>query len=104
MTSDQFVEWLERKLREHGAKKVIPDAKVLRSAYRRSVFLQQLDAAQAKLAEQIKREKVALPAALTRQVKRLLKSRPEMSWDEAVWELAARQGTDEGASPTVGGQ
>jgi hypothetical protein len=70
--------------------KVIPDIKVLRSAYRRAVFLQQLDAAQAELAGQIKRDKVALPAALAREVKRLLKDIPEMSWDEVVWELAAQ--------------
>ncbi len=104
MTSDQFVAWLERKLQEYGAKKVIPDAKVLRSAYRRAVFLQQLDAAQAELAEKIKREKVALPAALAREIRRLLKSRPEMSWDEAVWQLAAQQCTDDDASPSAGGQ
>jgi hypothetical protein len=104
MTSDQFVEWLERKFQEHGAKRVIPGAKVLRSAYRRAVFLQQLDAAQAKLAEQIKREKVALPAALAREVKQLLKSRPEMSWDEAVWQLAAQQRTEDDVSPAAGGQ
>ncbi len=104
MTSDQFVEWLERKLQEYGAKKVIPDAKVLRSAYRRAVFLQQLDAAQAELAKQIEREKVALPTALARETERLLKNRPEMSWDEAVWQLAAQQRTDDNASPPAGGE
>jgi hypothetical protein len=90
MTSDQFIAWLESKLEQHGVEKVIPDIKVLRSAYRRAVFLQQLDAAQAELAGQIKRDKVALPAALAREVKRLLKDIPEMSWDEVVWELAAQ--------------
>jgi hypothetical protein len=29
MASDQFIEWLERKLTEHGIKKVIPDDDVL---------------------------------------------------------------------------
>jgi hypothetical protein len=90
MTSDQFIAWLESKLEQHGVEKVVPDIKVLRSAYRRAVFLQQLDAAQAELAGQIKRDKVALPAALAREVKRLLKDIPEMSWDEVVWELAAQ--------------
>jgi hypothetical protein len=91
MTSDQFIEWLEGKLAEHGVQKVIPDSKLLGSAYRRAVFLQQLDDAQAELAEQIKRNGVAPPAALGRKVTQFLKDSPEMSWDEAVWQLAARR-------------
>lgn len=99
MTSDQFVAWLERKLAEYSVRKVIPKADVLRSAYRRATFLQQLDAAQAELAEQTKGNKVALPTQLSRRVERLLRGTPEMSWDEAVWELAtAAQGHQTGCS------
>ena len=89
MTSDQFVAWLERKLAEHGVEKVVPEGKVLRSAYRRARFLQRLDAAQTEFAEQIRRDAVAAPGDLPRQIARLLKLRPELSWDEVVWELAA---------------
>ena len=42
-TSDQFIEWLEAKLRLHGVKKVIPDGKTLAEAYRRSRALNELD-------------------------------------------------------------
>ena len=35
MTSDQFVAWLEGKLEEHGAGKVVPGAEVLERHARR---------------------------------------------------------------------
>lgn len=88
MTSDQFITWLESKLDEHGVRKVVPKAEVLRSAYRRAMFLQQLDAAQAELAERVRGDRIALPRALPTKVEQLLRDTPEMSWDQAVWELA----------------
>jgi hypothetical protein len=33
MTSDQFVEFVERKLTKHGAAKVVPSAETLAGAY-----------------------------------------------------------------------
>ena len=92
MTSDQFVAWLESKLDKHGVSKVIPGREALGSAYRRASFLQQLDAAQAEVAEQIKGDSIALPRALARKVERLLGETPELSWDEAIWRLAALNG------------
>jgi len=94
MTSDQFIEWLESKLEEHGVEKVVPDGDVLCSAYRRALFLQKLDVAQAELAEQIKGDTVALPRDLGKKVRRLLESSPGMSWDAAVWQLASPRGDD----------
>jgi len=92
MTSDRFIEWLEGKLDGRGVQKVIPDSKVLGRAYRRARFLQKLDRAQAGLAEQMKADAVALPAALPKKVERLLQETPELSWDQVIWTLAARDG------------
>jgi len=88
MTSDQFIGWLESKLEEHGVAKIIPNGKVLRSAYRRALFLQKLDAAQMQFAQEIEHDGVVAPKNLLSGVKRLLAERPEMSWDEAVWRAA----------------
>ena len=45
MTSGQLIEWLKKKLKEHGVKKVIPEKETLLSAYRRAIYLQKLQAA-----------------------------------------------------------
>src|SRR5215472_5309626 len=42
MTSSQLIAWLERKLEEHGVKKVVPTNATLVSAYRRATYLQEL--------------------------------------------------------------
>jgi len=103
MTSDQFIAWLEGKLEEHGVEKIIPDRDVLCSAYRRALFLQKLDVAQAEQAEQIKGDTVALPRDLGKKVRRLLESSPGMSWDAAVWQLASPRG-DDGSSGKASGK
>ena len=103
MTSDQFIAWVEGKLDEHGVEKVIPDGEVLRSAYRRAVFLQKLDAAQMQLAQDIEHDGVTAPKNLPSAVKRLLAKTPEMSWDEAVWQLASPRG-DNGSSGKASGK
>ena len=42
MTSRQFIDWLEDKLRKAGVKKVVPDAAVLGKAWRRALWLEQV--------------------------------------------------------------
>lgn len=86
MTSEQFVEWLERKFAEVGVCKVIPDDETLADAYnhaRKLARLQHLiDEAVASLPD----EKVYIPN-LAEQVMRLTEGN-EMAWDEALWQLA----------------
>jgi hypothetical protein len=95
MTADQFVAWLERKLTEHGVGKVVPAEDVLARAYRRARYSQDLEAAVEKLMEEQDREAgdreaVAAPRSLARKVTQLLGKRRELTWDEAVWELAKK--------------
>ena len=42
MASDVFVGWLEDRLREHGAGKVVPDLDALGAVWRRAVARQQI--------------------------------------------------------------
>jgi hypothetical protein len=86
MTSDQLVTWLEKKLKEHGVKKVIPEKEILASAYHRARYLQEL---QAKITEWKKEDTHnGAPRNLQTRIKKILAERPGISWDEAVWKCA----------------
>jgi hypothetical protein len=91
MTSDQFIEWLERKLTEHGIKKLIPDSDTLAAAYRRAVFLQKLEEEEESLREKISSQQFRVPKNLLKRVNKILKDQSEAAWDEAVWQVAARK-------------
>jgi len=88
MTSDQFIEWLERKLTEHGIKKLIPDSDTLAAAYRRAVFLQKLEKEEESLREKISSQQFRVPKNLLKRVNKILKDQSEAAWDEAVWQVA----------------
>jgi hypothetical protein len=90
MAADQFVEWLEEKLTEQGVEKIVPADGLLEKAYRRARFLQDVEAAGARLRAR-KRKGVTAPASLAKKVAQILGKRPELTWDEAVWYIAARR-------------
>ena len=90
LTSDQFIEWLEAKLQEHGVEKVIPDADTLALQYRRAVARHTINKTIDEIAESAREEagRTAIPADLVARVRDLLADEPSMSWDEAVTQLA----------------
>ena len=88
MMSEQFIEWIERKLREHGIKKLIPDNDALEAAYRRVVFLQRIQEEEEELRERIAKQSIEVPRNLTQKVIEGLRDKPELAWDEIVWEIA----------------
>jgi len=92
MTSDQIVEWLERKLEAAGVKKVIPEEKVLGQAFVRAWGLQILKKQAEKLRKRVSKEKAEIPPDLQANVRQLLSERPELSWDEAIWQIAEKIG------------
>jgi DNA topoisomerase VI subunit A len=92
MTSDQFIEWLERKLQTHGIKKVIPNNDALAAAYRRAIFLQRLQEKEEELREEIAKQSITVPEDLVAEVSEALKDKPELAWDEAVWRIAGEEG------------
>jgi len=89
MTADQFVAWLEAKLTEYGVGKVVPAGDVLAKAYRRARFLLELEAV-AKRLQAEKGKAIMAPQSLAKKVTHLLGKRPELTWDEAVWQLARK--------------
>lgn len=89
MTSDQFIEWLERKLTEHGVKKVIPNQEILESAYRRAVFLKKLEewVYTFRTAERKRAKKIEAPNSLSARIEEAFAKRTSTSWDEVIWNL-----------------
>jgi hypothetical protein len=87
LTSRQFIDWSEEKLRKAGVKKVVPDAAVLGEAYRRALWLAQVPA---QIAEVSTEPCIRLPKNLEADLRRRLKRFPELSWDEALAQIAEK--------------
>jgi hypothetical protein len=93
-TTEQFIEWLDAKLEEHGAGKVIPDTGTLEIAWRRArmrhAVNKKIDEATASARDQASRE--AVPADLAAQIRQRLDDHPALSWDEALAKIAQAGG------------
>ncbi len=88
-SSENLVEWIERKLEEHGIKKVIPDNETLKTAYRRAALANLLDKHIESVIDEVKASVAKLkPTQLAQNVGTLLKQYPEMSWDQAIADIA----------------
>jgi hypothetical protein len=86
MTSDQLIAWLEKKLKEHGVKKVVPETKTLMAAYHRARYVQELQAQIKEWTEEERRDDA--PKNLRKRVQKILAKHPKTSWDDAVWQCA----------------
>ena len=88
--SAELVAWIERKLDEHGVKKVIPDADIQAEAYRRVVEAENLKRVIEAAAEEARdrANAVKAPKNLDKRVRAMLKKNPAMAWDEAVAGIA----------------
>jgi len=86
MMSDEFIIWLEKKLKKHNVEKVIPGQEELNAAYRRACLGQEIE----KIIEEKKEEvnEHEIPDDLTREIKEYLKKNPTKSWDKAIWSIA----------------
>lgn len=84
--SDQLIEWLESKLEENGIEKLIPDAKTLEKAYRRSYKLKKLQKVIDKQEKRLskKSKKLEIPDNLEEQLQEILDQNPELPWDKAI--------------------
>jgi DNA topoisomerase VI subunit B len=90
-TSDAFIKWVEAKLGEHRIAKVIPDAKFLNQAYQRAAEAQYINLHNRQVVEDARlyASGLVVRTDLRRQVERRLLAAPEMSWDQAVGQIAA---------------
>jgi DNA topoisomerase VI subunit B len=90
LTSDQLVAFIERKLTQHGVRKVVPDADMLAKAYRaniRTAKMQEIIDCVVREHEDDPNLSVP-PDDLAQQVEDLLRKNPTWRWDEAVEAIA----------------
>jgi hypothetical protein len=73
-------------LKAYAVNKVLPETEILNSAYRRAKHLQELEQNIEGLKEN--QENIEVPDDLQKQVSKILKKSPELSWDDAVWKIA----------------
>jgi hypothetical protein len=90
LTSPQFVQFLDAKLKKHGIKKVVPQADALATAY--SLFVRNAKV-EAVIEEAIDNmddddDEIEVPKDLEQQVRKYLEDHPTARWDEAVQSVA----------------
>ena len=92
MTSEQFITWRRAQAgRTRRDQESYPDPEALASAYRRAMFLRDVDRATEKIRKRIADAKdVDVPDDLVACVSKMLAENPATSWDRAVWTVAAR--------------
>jgi hypothetical protein len=93
MTSQQFLDWLEQKLRDAGVAKVIPEQESLAVAYttrRRVAKLQRL----IDTAMEEPEDDAPVPDNLAEQIRERITDKTE-AWDDALWDIVQEQLPDE---------
>jgi DNA topoisomerase VI subunit B len=90
MTSPQFIEWLETKLKHYKVGKYVPGDAVLKMAYQRAWLLNRLNAEIEKAYDGLKQsaERLLPPGDLLGKVLDHLKRNPREAWDSAVADAA----------------
>jgi Topoisomerase 6 subunit A/Spo11, Toprim domain len=86
LTARQFIEWLEKKLRQAGVKKVVPGKETLAAAWKRAVAIHQAR----KLITTMDKKTAKAPKDLEKKLRALLKRQPHLSWDSALLHIASK--------------
>jgi hypothetical protein len=86
MASDALIEMIERKLRDYGLKKVIPDHDLLAETYQGFHRSQQLRKKFEELQKQFEKDTrpVDVPEDLEERVRAILDVHPDLRWDDAI--------------------
>jgi Topoisomerase 6 subunit A/Spo11, Toprim domain len=84
MTSDALVAMIERKLEEHGIKKIIPDDELLGEAYRAFHRSNELRERFEEMESGFEESKIKIPKNLKRKVRAVLARYDDLRWDDAV--------------------
>jgi hypothetical protein len=86
MTSDALIEMIERKLKEYGLEKVVPDDELLADTYRAFHHSQQLREKFEELKEKFDEEdnEIEVPENLKEKVCEILDQHADLRWDDAI--------------------
>ena len=89
LASDELIEWIERKLKHHGVKKVIPEKEQLDDAYRLFVRNERVDEIIKEALQEEDDSEIPEPRDLESRVKKYLVKNSAVRWDDAVAAIAA---------------
>ncbi len=84
MTSDALIAMIERKLKQYGLKKVIPDDELLGEAYQAFHRSNELCEKFEELESEFEASKIKVPNNLKDQVRAKLKKHPDLRWDDVL--------------------
>jgi hypothetical protein len=87
MTSDVMVEWLEKKLTDVGAVKVVPSDDTLAEAWKQALRRAKVQVAIDKALEEARRTDAPMPDGLANRIREAVKGKAE-SWDLALFDIA----------------
>jgi hypothetical protein len=84
LTSDALIAMIERKLKDYGLKKVIPDDDVLAEAYEEFHRNKELREQFEEMESEFEGTEVKVPKNLKKQVRAMLEKHPDLRWDDAL--------------------
>ena len=84
MASDDFIEMIERKLKDYGLQKVIPDDNLLGEVYEEFHRSKELREKFEEMASEFEESKIKVPKNLKKRVRAILKKNPDLRWDDAI--------------------
>jgi hypothetical protein len=91
MTSDQLVAFVERKLKKHGIKKVVPARNELQDAYRIFAHSRKVEAVVERELKKLNGDAARVPRDLETRVRQHIARHPTARWDEAIAEIAEEE-------------
>ena len=82
--SDQFIAWIEAKLKQHGITKVVPDETTLGEAYRRIRQQAKVQLVIDEALDNMDEDEGNVPDTLARKISELQNAEPTLTWDAAL--------------------
>lgn len=92
LTSEQFITFVERKLTEHGVRKIVPAKAVLAETYRTFGRGREVEKFFKRELRKLDGAKVTVPSNLPQQVETYLRQHPAERWDAAVAAIVKKAG------------
>ena len=84
VASDALIEMIERKLKDYGLEKVVPDDDLLAETYRAFHHSHQLREKFEEIEDEFKETKIKVPKSLKKQIGAILAKHADLRWDDAI--------------------
>jgi hypothetical protein len=87
MTSPQFISFLERKLKRHHVRKILPKKNDLQDAFRLFARSNAIETIVERELENFEPDEIEVPVDLEERVRKYLEKHPSVRWDAALAEI-----------------